>query len=205
MATQLSTIIPQANAVQAIAATWMQVGTLDLTMLGSATEWLATGELWCAVSNGTPNIVSVGAALSIGNPVTALSDPATDQSVNFIEPNQSKASSTAVGWVLPLSMLYTSIALPTTVYLNARVDWTGVNTNLIVYGKIAARGLPVSSLTASGNFVYLHLSDGSDEGYVNVGMAQLIAPNAAGGSRLRVENRVINVIEAASDILGAMS
>ena len=199
MTQYFSTIVSSANAIAAITGTTQQVASLTL----KAGQWVVDGELWAGVVSGSPTILWVRAAASTSMTVSAT-DPADNVALNVLEPNQPKQATTTVGWVLPLSPMYLNITTATTVYLKGQISWTGTGA-MSLYGKIAARGTPASGIVTSGNFVYLHLADGSDEGYVNMAMAQLLSPNAAGGTRIRVENRVINVIEAASDILGALS
>jgi hypothetical protein len=40
---------------------------------------------------------------------------------------------------------------------------------------------------------------------MNIALAQFLEPNADGGCRIRIGDRTINVVEAAADILAAMS
>ena len=200
MTQYFSTIVSSANAIAANAGTTQQVAALSL----AAGDWMVDGELWLAVTSGTPTVTSAMASLSLNPGADAGSEPMDNLAASLIEPGQTKQVSTTYGWVMPLTTMRINTTSATTVYLNCKANWTGGGT-MSMYGKIFASGTAANALVSSGNFVYLHLADGSEEGYINVGMAQFIEPNAAGGSRLRIENRVINVIEAASDILGAMS
>jgi hypothetical protein len=196
-----STVVPSANAIAATNAVTQQVASLAL----EAGKWFVGGEVWASVTAGTPTINIVAAAVSLVS-AGPLGDPADNLAGCVFEPNQPRQTGSIIGWVLPLVPAYLNLATATTVYLNAQASWTGAG-GMQLYGKITAQGTPapINAIQASGNFVYLHLADGSDEGYVNMALAQLISPNAAGGSRIRVQDRQINVTEAASDILGAMS
>ena len=203
MAQYLSTIVPSANAVPAVAGTTQQVAALSL----AAGDWTIDGELWLAAS-GAPSVTSAIASLSQTPAGAVGNDPKDDMSASLTEPGTAKQVGTAYGWIMPLAPMRVSAAAATTVYLNCQANWTGTG-SLSLYGKIAARGSPASALQASGNFVYLHRVISPDapaeEGYMNIALAQFLEPNADGGCRIRIGDRTINVVEAAADILAAMS
>ena len=194
-----STIVPSANAIAAVNGVNQQVAALAL----GAGDWFVDGELWVGVTGGTPTINWIAASASLTS-TGPLADPADNISGTVIEPNQPRQTGATVGWILPLNAMHLNVAAATTVYLNAIVNWTGAG-SMSLYGKLTARGTAAGGLAASGNFVYLHLSDGSDEGYINMALAQFLAPTADGGSRLRIEQRAINVVESPSAILGAIT
>jgi hypothetical protein len=198
MTQYLSTIVPSASAIAAINATTQQVAALSL----AAGDWYVTGEVWFGVTAGTPTINWLAAALS---PVSAgpLSDPADNIAGAVVEPNQPRQTGATVGGILPLTSTRYNLAAAGTVYLNAQANWTGAG-GMSLYGKIAARGTPATGIISSGPFVYVHLSDGSWEGYINLALCQWVRPNATTGSILQIESRVIDVIEAPDAIVGAV-
>ena len=204
MTQYFSTIVPSASAVAAISGTTQQVAALSL----AAGDWTVDGELWLAVASGTPSVASAIASLSQTPAGAVGSDPLDGMAANLTEPGTAKQVGTAYGWVMPLAPMRVSAAAATTVYLNCQAAWTGTG-SLSLYGKVAARGTAASALQASGNFVYLHrVTDPStppEEGYMNIALAEFLEPNADGGTRIRLGDRTINVVEAAADILAAMT
>jgi hypothetical protein len=203
MTQYFSTIVPSASAVAAINGTTQQVAALSL----AAGDWTVDGELWLAAT-GAPSVTSAIASLSQTPAGAVGNDPKDDMSASLTEPGTAKQVGTAYGWIMPLAPMRISAAGATTVYLNCQANWTGTG-GLSMYGKIAARGVAASALQASGGFVYLHRvaspENPPEEGYMNVALAQFLEPNADGGTRIRLGDRTINVVEAAADILAAMT
>jgi hypothetical protein len=199
MTQYLSTIVTQANAIAAVSGQRLTVATLSI----AAGEWIVDGELWCAVTGGTPTLNYLGAFMSEGALVGPVTDPADNQSLNILDLEMSRSSSAAIGWVLPLASLYIKPAATTTISLAGNASWAGGGT-LSLYGMIAASGTPATGIISSGPFVYVHLTDGSWEGYINLAMAQFVRSNGGTGSILQIESRVIDVTEAPDAIVGAV-
>jgi len=191
MAQYLSTIIPQAMAVQATNGSNVPVGSLNLP----AGEWLVDGELWSTVGTGAPTISIISSSLSVGAPISGtLSDPADNIAANLGEPMQTKQTGgTTVGWILPLTSLYLNQSVSTTIYLNSRIVWTSTGT-MLLYGKIAARGSPAVEVSAYPNFLQVHSSVDNRVGYINLN--DIVWIKAVGtGSEIQVGDQVFHCTE----------
>ena len=199
MTQYFSTIVTQANAIAAVSNQRLTVATLSL----AAGEWIVDGELWCAVTGGTPTLNYLGAFLSEGALVGPVTDPNDNQSLNILDLEMSRSSSATIGWVLPLASLYVNPTATITINLAANANWAGGGT-MSLYGMIAASGTPATGVVASGPFVYVHAIDGTTEGYINLALVEWIRPHTSGGSTLRVGDRVIDVTEDPASIVAAV-
>ena len=192
----LSTIVLQSSAVAAISGTQQAVASLSIP----AGEWSVNGTLWCAVSSGTPAISSIATSISIGTELPGpMINPSDSIVSNVIEPNQAKQAATTVGWVLPLVSMYLNTQQATTALLASTATWTATGT-LLLYGKVTARGIPTGP---TPGFVYLHTTDGKQQGYLNQSLIQYVQPNATTGSIIQIEGRVLDVIEPPDTVAGA--
>jgi hypothetical protein len=125
--------VPYASRIVLTSGVLADIATVTLPV----GEWWISGEAWFVVDTGTPQIARVAAAIS-PNSATAPSDPADNISVTADEPQQTKQSGGATtGIVLPLSQLYVNVTAPTPYYLTLMISWSGVNTGISGYGKIA--------------------------------------------------------------------
>ena len=193
------TIVPQAQAVTAVTGTNQQVASLSLP----AGEWSASAELWINVTAGTPTIDTLYGWIS-EVALTMPTDPASEIAAALTSPTQTRQTSgTTAGWILPMSSMYVKETAAFTIYLTAQTNFTG-NGTVLLYGQISAAGTPATGIISSGPFVYVHLTDGSWEGYINLALCQWVRPNATTGSILQVESRVIDVTEAPDAIVGAV-
>ena len=135
--TYASLVVPAAAGINLPNGTAVNIATVPL----QPGQWVINGEVWFNVTNGTPSIQQLAAVIT-DTSATVPTEPAAGRGVNVMEINQSRSAGTQVGFVLPIAGVFVSVTTQLDYYLVAYATWTGVNTALSAYGKLAGRMTP---------------------------------------------------------------